>query len=42
MEKIISKAKKEEYDNFINWLNQYIEINDELFDFKYELKELLN
>ena len=40
--KIIIKAKKEEYDNLTNWLNQYIKINDELFDFKYELKELLN
>ena len=42
MNKIIIKAKKEEYESFINWLKQYIEINDEMFDFKDEFKDLLN
>ena len=42
MKNIIEKAQKEEYDSFIIWLKQYMEIKDELYDFKYEFKDFVN
>lgn len=42
MQKIIIESKKEEREKFINWLQKYMEIKDELYDFKYEFKNLIH
>ncbi len=41
IEKIIAKANGKEKDDFINWLNEYVNIKDELYDFKDEFKKLI-
>ncbi len=41
IEKIIVKANGKDKDDFINWLNEYVKVKDELYDFKNEFKELI-
>ncbi len=41
IEKIIVKANEKEKDDFINWLNEYVNVKDELYDFKAEFKKII-
>ncbi len=39
--KIIIKVEGTDKEDFINWINEYINTEDELYDFKDEFKELI-
>ncbi len=41
IKKIIINSDGKDKEEFINWLNEYIKIKDELYDFKDEFKELI-
>ncbi len=41
IEKIIRKIDGKNQKDFINWINEYINIKDELYDYKDEFKELI-